>query len=124
MSGKKKTPARKKTASAVKRVDAIELEVFKHLYASAAEEMGAALVRSAFSPNITERRDCSCAVFDDRGVMIAQAAHVPVHLGSTPLSVEAAIRELPMEAGDVVILNDPFRGGTHYQTRRPHRAAP
>lgn len=93
--------------------DPVMLEVMKNLYASVPEEMGAALVRSAFSPNITERRDCSCALFDGRGTMIAQAAHVPVHLGSTPLSVEVAIREIDFEPGDVVILNDPFRGGTH-----------
>jgi len=93
--------------------DPIQLEVFRNLYASVAEEMGAALFRSAFSPNITERRDCSCALFDGDGVMVAQAAHVPVHLGSTPLSVEAAIRETEIGPGDVVLLNDPFRGGTH-----------
>ncbi len=95
------------------RPDPVLLEVMKNLYASVPEEMGAALVRSAFSPNITERRDCSCALFDADGTMIAQAAHVPVHLGSTPLSVEVAIREVDFEPGDVVILNDPFRGGTH-----------
>jgi N-methylhydantoinase B len=94
-------------------MDPILLEIFKNLYASVAEEMGASLVRSAFSPNITERRDCSCAVFDGTGAMVAQAAHIPVHLGSTPLSVRIALAESKLEAGDVVILNDPFRGGTH-----------
>ncbi len=80
---------------------------------SIAEEMGVLLSRTAYSPNITERHDCSCAVFDGRGDMVAQAAHIPVHLGSTPLSVRAAIERIPMEPGDVVILNDPFAGGTH-----------
>ncbi len=89
------------------------LEVFDHLLASVAEEMGAALARSAFSPNIKERRDFSCALFDSRGRMISQAAHIPIHLGSIPLCVEAAIRDVAMESGDSVILNDPYRGGTH-----------
>ena len=80
---------------------------------SIAEEMGILLSRTAYSPNITERHDCSCAVFDGRGEMVAQAAHIPVHLGSTPLSVRAAIERVRMEPGDVVILNDPFAGGTH-----------
>jgi len=78
-----------------------------------AEEMGILLVRTAYSPNITERQDCSCAVFDAGGGMVAQAAHIPVHLGSTPLSVQAAIAHTPMGPGDVVVLNDPFAGGTH-----------
>ncbi len=80
---------------------------------SIAEEMGVLLSRTAFSPNITERHDCSCAVFDGQGEMVAQAAHIPVHLGSTPLSVRAAIDRIRMQPGDVVILNDPFAGGTH-----------
>ena len=67
------------------------LDVFHHLFAAAAEEMGARLLRSAFSPNIRERRDFSCALFDGRGRMVGQAAHLPVHLGSTPLSVQAAL---------------------------------
>ena len=78
-----------------------------------AEEMGILLCRTAYSPNITERKDCSCAVFDGRGEMVAQAAHIPVHLGSTPLSVQTAIERTAMGPGDVVILNDPFAGGTH-----------
>jgi N-methylhydantoinase B len=89
------------------------LEVFKHLYASVAEEMGATLGRSASSVNIKERRDYSCAVFDAAGGMIAQAAHIPVHLGSMPMSVEAAIRAHRFRPGDLVVLNDPYRGGTH-----------
>ncbi|MGA9355991.1 MAG: hydantoinase B/oxoprolinase family protein [Terriglobales bacterium] len=98
--------------------DPIELEVFKNLYHSIAEEMGAALRRTSFSPNIKERRDYSCAVFDSRGQVIAMGDHMPVHLGSMPMSVAAAIEQCqlnhsPLEPGDVVMLNDPFRGGTH-----------
>lgn len=93
--------------------DPVRLEVFKHLFASVAEEMGGVLRRSAFSPNIKERRDFSCAVFDPEGRMIAQAAHIPVHLGSMPLSVRQCIEELELGPGDVAVLNDPFRGGTH-----------
>jgi len=93
--------------------DPIELEIFKNLYHSIAEEMGAALRRTAFSPNIKERRDYSCAVFDGDGQVIAMGDHMPVHLGSMPMSVRAAIDAGSMEPGDVVMLNDPFRGGTH-----------
>lgn len=94
-------------------LDAIALEVFNHRLAAIAEEMGVVLCRSAFSPNIKERRDYSCAVFDAGGELVAQAAHIPVHLGSTPLSVRAAIERQPLARGDVVILNDPYAGGTH-----------
>jgi len=93
--------------------DPIALEVFNHRLSAIAEEMGVALCRSAFSPNIKERRDYSCAVFDCTGALSAQAAHIPVHLGSTPLSVRAAIAHAPLRPGDVVILNDPYAGGTH-----------
>ena len=95
------------------RVDPITLEVFNHRFSAVAEEMGVTLCRSAFSPNIKERRDFSCALFDAHGAMVAQAAHIPVHLGSTPLSVRAAIEHVAMAPGDVVILNDPYAGGTH-----------
>jgi N-methylhydantoinase B len=95
------------------RRDPIELEIFKNLYHSIAEEMGAALRRTAFSPNIKERRDYSCAVFDHSGEVIAMGDHMPVHLGSMPMSVRAAIDAVTMEPGDIVMLNDPFRGGTH-----------
>lgn len=122
------------------KVNPILLEVFKNRFSSIAEEMGVTLNRTAFSPNIKERRDFSCAIFDADGDMIAQAAHIPVHLGSMPLSVKAAIAsvghamggrnvEAPDEIegtsdpdaanssgwrkGDMVILNDPFKGGTH-----------
>ncbi len=98
--------------------DPVELEVFKNLYHSIAEEMGAALRRTSFSPNIKERRDYSCAVFDSAGQVIAMGDHMPVHLGSMPMSVAAAIesgktKQCALEPGDVVMLNDPFRGGTH-----------
>lgn len=93
--------------------DPIRLEVFKHLFASVAEEMGVVLCRTGYSPNIKERRDFSCALFDDQGRMIAQAAHIPVHLGSMPLSVQEGIRRFAFSPGDMVILNDPYRGGTH-----------
>ncbi len=93
--------------------DPVELEIFKNLFHSIAEEMGAALRRTAFSPNIKERRDYSCAVFDGTGEVIAMGDHMPVHLGSMPMSVRAAIADCDMGPGDVVMLNDPFRGGTH-----------
>ncbi len=93
--------------------DPIALEIFKNIYHSIAEEMGAALRRTAFSPNIKERRDYSCAIFDARGEVIAMGDHMPVHLGSMPMSVRAAIESCDLEPGDVVMLNDPFRGGTH-----------
>jgi N-methylhydantoinase B len=95
------------------RRDPIELEIFKHIYRSIAEEMGAALRRTAFSPNIKERRDYSCAVFDAAGEVIAMGDHMPVHLGSMPMSVRAAIDTCRLAPGDIVMLNDPFRGGTH-----------
>lgn len=93
--------------------DPIELEIFKNIFHSIAEEMGAALRRTAFSPNIKERRDYSCAVFDAAGQVIAMGDHMPVHLGSMPMSVRAAIDDLELGPGDVAMLNDPFRGGTH-----------
>ena len=103
-------------------VDPIRLEVFKHLFASIAEEMGVVLRKTSYSPNIKERRDFSCALFDPSGNMIAQAAHIPVHLGSMPLSVRAAIDKfIPpgsspsknLSPGDMILLNDPYQGGTH-----------
>ncbi len=94
-------------------MDSIKLEIYRSLYTSVAEEMGVSLRRTAFSPNIKERRDYSCAVFDRRGRIIAQGDHMPVHLGSMPMSVKAAIETCPMQPGDVVVLNDPYAGGTH-----------
>lgn len=95
------------------RIHPVDFEVFKNLYLSIAEEMGVTLCRTGFSPNIKERLDYSCAVYDARGETIAQGDHMPVHLGAMPLSVRAAIDAFAMEPGDVVMLNDPFRGGTH-----------
>lgn len=94
-------------------MNAIELEIFRNLFASIAEEMGVVLMRSSFSPNIKERRDFSCALFDASAEMVAQAAHIPVHLGSTPMSVAAAKEAFSMKEGDHIVLNDPFAGGTH-----------
>ena len=94
-------------------VDAVELAVFQSAMHSIAEEMGAALRRTAISPNIKERRDYSCAVFDAQHRVIAMGDHMPVHLGSMPMSVEAAVRALQLGRGDVAILNDPYAGGTH-----------
>ncbi len=94
-------------------MDVIEVEVFNKLFASIAEEMGIVLARSAFSPNIKERRDFSCALFDRRGELVAQAAHIPVHLGAMPRSLEAILADLTLGPGDVAIANDPFRGGSH-----------
>jgi N-methylhydantoinase B len=96
-----------------RRSDPIKLEVFKNLFASVAEEMGVALGRTGHSPNIKERRDYSCAIFDGGGDMIAQAAHIPVHLGSMPLAVTGAMEGRRVGPGDTLILNDPYRGGTH-----------
>jgi N-methylhydantoinase B/oxoprolinase/acetone carboxylase alpha subunit len=95
------------------RLDPIEFEIFKNLFVSIAEEMGVTLCRTGFSPNIKERLDYSCAIYDASGQTIAQGDHLPVHLGAMPLSVRAAIDHVDMEPGDTVILNDPFRGGTH-----------
>jgi N-methylhydantoinase B len=90
----------------------IQLQVIGASLRSIAEEMGAVLIRSAFSANIKERRDCSTALFDERGRMIAQAEHIPVHLGAMPDAV-AAVMQLGLEPGQVAILNDPYTGGTH-----------
>src|SRR3984957_13198023 len=92
--------------------DPVELEIFKNIYPSIAEEMGADLRRTAFPPNIKERRDYSCAVFDRNAEVIAMGDHMPVHLGSMPMSVRAAIHQFDLAPGDVAMLNDPFRGGT------------
>ncbi|MGB6483974.1 MAG: hydantoinase B/oxoprolinase family protein [Candidatus Acidiferrales bacterium] len=95
------------------KFDPVRLEVFKSIFHSVAEEMGGVLRRSAFSPNIKERRDYSCAVFDGAGEVLAMGDHMPVHLGSMPASVDAAIRALELRPGDVALLNDPYAGGTH-----------
>jgi N-methylhydantoinase B len=95
------------------RFDPTTLEIYRALFTSVAEEMGVSLRRTAFSPNIKERRDYSCAVFDAKGRVIAQGDHMPVHLGSMPMAVAAALEEIDLAPGDVVALNDPFAGGTH-----------
>jgi N-methylhydantoinase B/oxoprolinase/acetone carboxylase alpha subunit len=95
------------------RIHPIEFEVFKNIFLSIAEEMGVTLCRTGFSPNIKERLDYSCAVYDAQGETIAQGDHMPVHLGAMPLSVRAAIDAFKMEPGDIIALNDPYRGGTH-----------
>lgn len=96
-----------------KNINPVMLEVFKNRFTSISEEMGVTLTRTGFSSNIKERRDLSCGIFDGKGDMIAQAAHIPVHLGSMPMSVKSAIDSTRMEEGDMVMLNDPFKGGTH-----------
>ncbi|HUX06379.1 MAG TPA: hydantoinase B/oxoprolinase family protein [Acidobacteriota bacterium] len=93
--------------------DPVELEIVRNILTAVAEEMGGVLQRTAFSPNIKERRDYSCAVFDAAGDVAVMADHMPVHLGSMPMSVKAALSELDLKPGDVAIVNDPFRGGTH-----------
>ena len=94
--------------------DAVTLEIFRHLFTALAEEMGAALKRASFSPNIKERRDYSCALFNPEAAAVSLGDHMPVHLGAMPMSVEAALSELgALAPGDVVCLNDPFKGGTH-----------
>lgn len=95
------------------RPDPTRLEIFKNLFHSVAEEMGGALRRAAFSPNIKERRDYSCAVFDAAGEVLAMGDHMPVHLGAMPMSVAAAREALALGPGDAALLNDPYAGGTH-----------
>ncbi len=94
-------------------VDPVELAIFRSAVHSIAEEMGAALRRTALSPNIKERRDYSCALFDSEARVIAMGDHMPVHLGSMPMSVEAAVVRVTFAPGDVAVLNDPYAGGTH-----------
>jgi N-methylhydantoinase B len=113
-------PARRRVAAGARpagrsapRFDGVSLSLFQGLFAACAEEMGATLMRAAHSSNITERLDHSCALFDARARLVAQAAHIPVHLGSMPRAVEAALALGPFVPGDAVLLNDPFAGGTH-----------
>src|SRR5207237_6163049 len=96
-------------------VDPASLQVLIARLTGIAEEMGAVLRRAAFSPNIKERADCSAALFTPDGELLVQAEHIPVHLGSMPASVRAAIDAFPsgLQPGDQVVLNDPFAGGTH-----------
>ena len=96
------------------KADPVLLEIMKSLLTAVAEEMGGTLGRTGYSPNIKERRDFSCAVFDANADMVAQAAHIPVHLGAMPLSVKAALERFQrLEEGDIVVLNDPYFGGSH-----------
>ena len=105
--------ARRGARAARQAFDGAALALYQSLFAACAEEMGVTLMRAAHSANIKERLDHSCAVFDSRGRLVAQAAHIPVHLGSLPRAVEAALAAGPLRRGDVVLLNDPFAGGTH-----------
>src|SRR5713226_4802661 len=95
------------------KLDPVTLAVMNNRLGAIAEEMGVVLGQTGYLPNIKERRDYSCALFDARGELVAQAAHIPVHLGSTPLSVRAVIERLDLAPGDVAAVNDPFAGGTH-----------
>lgn len=94
-------------------ISPVELEIYRTLFKSVADEMGSVLKRTAYSPNIKERRDYSCAVFDGAAEVIAMGDHMPVHLGSMPMSVKAALKRFTPQPGDVIILNDPYEGGTH-----------
>jgi N-methylhydantoinase B len=93
--------------------DIIEVEVFNKLFASIAEEMGIVLGKSSFSPNIKERRDFSCAIFDRQGELVAQAAHIPVHLGAMPMTMQHVLAAHVFRPGDIIIVNDPYHGGSH-----------
>ncbi len=96
--------------------DPVTLEVVRNAAIAVAEEMNATLVRTSYSPNIKDRRDCSCAIFDAGGDLVSQAENIPVHLGAMPFSVEAALDRFPpetLEPGDEILLNDPFHGGAH-----------
>jgi N-methylhydantoinase B/oxoprolinase/acetone carboxylase alpha subunit len=95
------------------KTDPVELELFRHLLVSIAEEMGVVLRQTSYSANIKERRDYSCALYDAAGETVAMGDHMPVHLGAMPLSVRAVTDAFSLEPGDVAIVNDPFRGGTH-----------
>jgi len=100
------------TASSELEIDPVTLEIMRNQLEGVAEEMGQVLIAGAYSPNIKERRDCSTALFDTEGRLVAQAEHIPVHLGAMPEAVEA-VREQDPQPGDVWLLNDPFAGGTH-----------
>ncbi|HMB51025.1 MAG TPA: hydantoinase B/oxoprolinase family protein, partial [Natronoarchaeum rubrum] len=93
-------------------LDPVALEVLRNQLEGVADEMGEVLVRGAYSPNIKERRDCSTALFDADGRLVAQAEHIPVHLGAMPAAVDAVL-DLDPAPGDAFVLNDPYAGGTH-----------
>ena len=111
----RRVQARVQTYAVGTRVDPILLEVFNNLFMNIAEQMGLQLQNTAYSVNIKERLDFSCAIFDQTGQLIANAPHMPVHLGSMGESIQTVIRENAgaMQAGDVYVLNDPYHGGTH-----------
>ena len=95
-------------------MDPVTLEILKNAFSAVPEEMGAALKRTAYSPNIKERMDASCAIFNSKGRMLAQAEHIPVHLGSMPLTVEFALEHVAeLHEGDQIVVNDPYHGGSH-----------
>ena len=95
-------------------MDSVTLEILKNAFTAIPEEMGAALKRTAYSPNIKERMDASCAIFDAESRMLAQAEHILVHLGSMPLTVEFAVRHFEgLNEGDQIVVNDPYHGGSH-----------
>ncbi len=91
----------------------IEVTIFEAFFSAIAEEMGIVLQKAAFSPNIKERRDFSCAIFDSKGRLVAQAAHIPVHLGAMPHTVAAVRKKFTFVPEDIIITNDPYAGGTH-----------
>src|SRR6185436_14799749 len=95
------------------RHNPIELELFRHQLVSIADEMGTVLRKTSYSANIKERRDYSCAVYTAGGETVAMGDHMPVHLGAMPLSVKHVVEAFVLQPGDVAIVNDPFRGGTH-----------
>ncbi|RMG92821.1 MAG: hydantoinase B/oxoprolinase family protein, partial [Zetaproteobacteria bacterium] len=94
-------------------MNAVQLSLAAHRLESICEEMGAVLQRSALSPNIKDRLDFSCALFDRHGELVAQAAHIPVHLGSMVYAMRDVVGRLDWHDGDIVVFNDPFLGGTH-----------
>jgi N-methylhydantoinase B len=94
-------------------IDPLSIQVFANLFSSLADEMGVTLQQASFSPNIKMRRDFSCALFDADGNLLAQAAHIPVHLGAMPIAMRTVLARYQLRPGDVVILNDPYAGGTH-----------
>ena len=94
-------------------VNNIELSLFASRISAICEEMGALLGRVAFSPNIRDRLDYSCALFDAKGRLLGQATHIPVHLGSMAYAMQGLVQEFEWQPGDMVVFNDPFRGGTH-----------
>ena len=97
----------------MKSMDVIQLSIFSSRISAVCDEMGAVLRRAAFSPNIKDRLDYSCAIFDPQGQLCAQAAHIPVHLGSMAYAMAGLVVERSWSDGDMVVLNDPFQGGTH-----------